>query len=419
MATATAVMVMAVAGVATADTVSNDLTSSANVLSVVQGGNGSVAYTVANTNSNNDDHPDSNNACNLAGTGTSITITPGGLPSDVDAPATTIEACGEDVSIAFSVGASVPTGDYSITHTITPSSGVSGTFHNLADFTLRVTSAAPANTPPTLTLPDNIGPVEGNTLGGATVSYVALASDTEDGSLTPSCLPASDSVFPVGTATVNCSVTDSGGLSANGSFTVTVVDTMPPTVTVPGNQSATFSTALGGADVSWAAPTAQDIVDGSVTPSCTHASGSLFPAGTTTVTCSATDIASNTGAASFNVVVTYASTGIRQPINADGSSVFRINSTVPVKIQLTGDSAGYGDGSFTIKLARLTGAVYGDDTEPVVSTSAHTGSTLRYDASSDQYVFNLGTKTLSAGTYRVTVELDDGSTRTATFGLRK
>lgn len=412
-------MVVAVAGVATADTVSNDLTSSANVLSVVRGASGSVTYTVANTNNNNETYPDSNNACNLAGSGTSITVTPGGLPSGVTAPATTIADCGVSASISFSVGASVPTGDYSITHTITPSDGVSGTFHNLADFTLHVTSPAPANTPPTLTLPDNIGPVEGNSLGGATVSYVATASDTEDGPLTPSCLPASGSVFPVGTSSVNCSVTDSGGLGASGNFTVTVEDTTAPTVTVPGNQWATFSTALGGANVSWTAPTAQDIVDGSLTPSCTHTSGSLFPAGTTTVTCSATDIAGNTGAASFNVVVTYASTGILQPINADGTSVFKINSTVPVKIQLTGDSAGYADGSFTIKLAKLTGSVYGDDTEPVVSTSAHTGTTLRYDASSDQYIFNLGTKTLSAGTYRVTVELDDGSTRTATFGLRK
>lgn len=412
-------MVVAVAGVATADTVSNDLTSSANVLSVVRGGSGSVTYTVANTNNNNETYPDGNNACNLAGGGTSITVTPGGLPSGVTAPATTIADCGVGASITFSVGASVPTGEYSITHTITPGDGVSGTFHNLADFTLRVTSPAPGNTPPTLTLPGNIGPVEGNTLGGATVPYLATASDTEDGTLTPSCLPASGSLFAVGTNTVNCSVTDSGGLSASGNFTVTVVDTTPPTVTVPGNQSATFSTALGGASVSWTAPTAQDIVDGSVTPSCTHASGTLFPAGTTTVNCSATDIAGNTGAASFNVVVTFASTGILQPINADGSSVFKINSTVPVKIQLTGDSAGYAGGSFTIKLAKLTGAVYGDDTEPVVSTSAHTGTTLRYDASSDQYIFNLGTKTLSAGTYRVTVELDDGSTRTATFGLRK
>lgn len=412
-------MVVAVAGVATADTVSNDLTSSANILSVVRGASGSVTYTVANTNSNNETYPDSNNACNLAGGGTSITVTPGGLPSGVTAPATTIADCGAGASIAFSVGGSVPTGDYSITHTITPSDGVSGTFHNLADFTLRVTSPTPANTPPTLTLPDNIGPVEGNTLGGATVPYLATASDTEDGTLTPSCLPASGSVFPVGTTTVNCSVTDSGGLGASGSFTVTVEDTTAPAVTVPGDQWAAFSTALGGANVSWTAPTAQDIVDGPVTPGCTHGSGSLFPAGSTTVTCSATDDAGNTGAASFNVVVTYASTGILQPINADGTSVFKINSTVPVKIVLTGDSAGYADGSFTIKLAKLTGSVYGDDTEPVVSTSAHTGSTLRYDASSDLYIFNLGTKSLSAGTYRVTVGLDDGTTRTATFGLRK
>src|SRR5262249_54839041 len=50
--------------------------------------------------------------------------------------------------------------------------------------------------------------------------------------------------------------------------------------------------------------TAIDQVDGPITPSCDHASGSLFPAGRTTVTCTARDRANNLATASFVVTVT-------------------------------------------------------------------------------------------------------------------
>jgi hypothetical protein len=43
--------------------------------------------------------------------------------------------------------------------------------------------------------------------------------------------------------------------------------------------------------------------DGPLTPTCTPASGSTFPLGTTNVTCTATDSSNNTGSASFNVTV--------------------------------------------------------------------------------------------------------------------
>jgi hypothetical protein len=48
---------------------------------------------------------------------------------------------------------------------------------------------------------------------------------------------------------------------------------------------------------------AADLVDGSLTPTCVPPSGSTFPIGTTTVTCSATDTAGNTGSDTFDVTV--------------------------------------------------------------------------------------------------------------------
>ena len=155
------------------------------------------------------------------------------------------------------------------------------------------------STPPTLTLPPG-QTVEATGPDGATVTYTVSASDAQDGTLTPSCSPASGSVFPLGITPVNCSVTDSGGLTATGSFTVAVQDTTPPSLNLPGNITAG---ATGPTVVTYTA-TATDLVDGSVPVSCSPASGSTFALGqTTTVSCSATDAHHNTATGSFTVTV--------------------------------------------------------------------------------------------------------------------
>src|SRR5205085_441849 len=122
-------------------------------------------------------------------------------------------------------------------------------------------------------------------------------------SLTPTCSPSSGSTFPVGTTTVTCSATDSHGNTGSASFTVTVTlnDTTPPVVSVPGDFSVDTESA-GGTTVTFSA-SANDNVDGALTPSCSPSSGSNFPVGTTKVTCTATDSHGNTGSASFNVTV--------------------------------------------------------------------------------------------------------------------
>lgn len=51
------------------------------------------------------------------------------------------------------------------------------------------------------------------------------------------------------------------------------------------------------------APTATDAVDPAPTVACVPASGSVFPLGDTTVTCTATDSSSNMDTCSFNVTV--------------------------------------------------------------------------------------------------------------------
>src|SRR5262249_27471026 len=114
----------------------------------------------------------------------------------------------------------------------------------------------------------------------------------------------SGSTFPIATTTVTCTAADAAGNTASKSFTVTVTaqpDTTPPVVTVPANITAE-ATSPAGAGVTYSASAPRN-VGGPVPVTCTPASGSTFPLGTTTVTCTATDKAGNVGSASFTVTV--------------------------------------------------------------------------------------------------------------------
>jgi hypothetical protein len=115
---------------------------------------------------------------------------------------------------------------------------------------------------------------------------------------------------------------------------------------------------------------------------------------------------------------TYTWSGILQPINADGSSVFKLKSTVPVKFQLTGASAGITNAVATLTLAKISATATGTDIEAVSTAAATTGNTFRYDATSGQYIFNLATKDLSTGTWRLTIDLHDGVSRTVNISLK-
>ncbi len=270
-------------------------------------------------------------------------------------------------------------------------------------------------TPPVIGVPSSIT-AEATGPTGAVVTYSATATDNVDGAITPTCTPASGSTFALGTTTVTCSATDAAGNEASASFTVTVRDTTPPVVTVPSTITVTATSASG--NIVTYASSAYDLVDGGVATTCTPASGSLFALGNTTVTCTATDSHGNTGSASFVIQVQVSWGGILQPINADGSSIFKLGRTVPVKFQLTGASAGITDLVANLSLVKISNGVEGTETEAISTAAADTGNTFRYDPTGQLYIFNLATAGLSTGTWRLKIDLHDGVTRTVDISLR-
>jgi hypothetical protein len=138
--------------------------------------------------------------------------------------------------------------------------------------------------------------------GGAIVKFPQpTATDPDDAAGPVTCAPASGSTFALGTTTVTCQSTDAHGNTGSATLTVHVVDTTPPTLTLPSTITVD-ATSAAGAVVTYTA-SASDSVSGAVAASCAPASGSTFPMGTTTVGCSARDGQGNTATGSFAVTV--------------------------------------------------------------------------------------------------------------------
>jgi hypothetical protein len=131
---------------------------------------------------------------------------------------------------------------------------------------------------------------------GAVVDFAAPSTSGNCGAVTT--LPASGSTFPVGTTTVTCS---SPGVH-NATFTVTVNDTEPPKITCPANVVVVAPPGSTSFVVNYSTPVATDNC-GTVNVVCVPASGSVFPAGVTTVTCTATDGSGNQATCTFSVTV--------------------------------------------------------------------------------------------------------------------
>jgi large repetitive protein len=132
-------------------------------------------------------------------------------------------------------------------------------------------------------------------------SYPVSAVDLVDGDVPVSCPPGPPRRFPLGDTTVDCSATDKSGNKATGRFKVTVADTKSPQIP-PMTDVTAEAMSPAGAEVRYAVPRATDLVDGAVPVRCTPDPG-LFPFGTTTVICSATDKAGNKATSDFEVTV--------------------------------------------------------------------------------------------------------------------
>jgi hypothetical protein len=264
---------------------------------------------------------------------------------------------------------------------------------------------------------------EATSVAGAVVTFTASATDLKDGTLLPACLPASGGVFPVGTTTVKCNVTNSDHLTGSAAFTVTVLDKGPMFSNVPASPIVAYATSTAGAKVTYAAPIATDAVDGRAAVKCLPLSGSTFGPGKTVVTCNAAD---NHGHASppatFTVWVQYQAptdgTFFLLPIRANGGSIFRIGRPVPVRFKLTGASAAITDLQAKLVVTKISSTVQGTSEDASDETVDDTDLLFKYRALLRWYAYRWKTSNQTQGTYRLEAVLGDGVTHQINVSLK-
>jgi len=241
----------------------------------------------------------------------------------------------------------------------------------------------------------------------------ALADGSAGSGVDPASVPGPVTHSTSGAFIDNATVEDlAGNTSEQSSLTVQVDATAPSlTVTCPstvllnGKASATVAASDGQSGLV-ADPSGTVAIDTSTV-------------GPKTVSRTATDNVGHGTTRSCTTTVAYAYSGVLQPINADGSSIFKLGSTVPVKFSLA-DTGGAPIGSAVanLTLAKVTNEIDGSYVEATSTAAATTGTLFRYDPTGQQYIFNLGTKDLSKGTWSLKVTLDDGNSYTTRISLK-
>jgi hypothetical protein len=201
-------------------------------------------------------------------------------------------------SVTNNAPAALPLGPTSVTWTVADGNGNTAT---CAQSVIIID-----NTPPTLACPANISVNATAGTCGKAVTYVApVGTDNCSGVTTARTAGlASGSTFPVGVSAVTYTATDAAGNSTSCSFTVTVVDNIPPALACPSNITVNATAGTCGKAVTYVAPVGTDNCSGVTTARTAGlASGSIFPVGVSTVTYTATDGAGNSTSCSFPVTV--------------------------------------------------------------------------------------------------------------------
>jgi hypothetical protein len=204
---------------------------------------------------------------------------------------------------------------------------------------------------------------------GAIVNYQspAVNDDVTQMSGPAACVPASGSTFPIGATTVACTAQDEAGNAASTSFVVTVADTRPPAIDPHGDETGSATSAAGGV-VTYALPSAHDVVDGDVAVSCAPSSGATFPLGGSSVTCTASDSHGNTATASFSVTVSDATPPAIAPHGDEHAEATSAAGAAVVYATPAGSDAV--DGAVAVVCVPASGSTFPIGSTPVACTAS-------------------------------------------------
>jgi lysophospholipase L1-like esterase len=240
-----------------------------------------------------------------------------------------------------------------------------------------------------------------------------LADGSAGSGVDPKSIPAAATHSTSGSFTDEATLKDLVGNSSPTSSLSTQVDATAPSLSVTCPSSVLLN---GKASATVAASDGQS---GLASDPSGSVSVNTATVGSKTTTRTATDNVGHSSTKSCTTVVGYAFSGILQPVNPDGSSIFKLGSTIPVKFSLT-DASGVVQSAAVANLsvAKVTNEIDGSYVEATSTSAATTGTLFRYDPTSQQYIFNLGTKELSKGTWSLKVTLDGGNSYAQRISLK-
>ncbi|MEU4394525.1 PxKF domain-containing protein [Kribbella sp. NPDC023855] len=440
---ATAALVLA--GIAHADNITDEIDGGAS-LTLVAGDASSVGQTtvqvVANAN-------DGTIGCNI-NSGESLTIslvTPAGVTAT---PASLTFTDCEAMPVSFKAAAGAVGGTVTATITGNATGGPNSDFKNnvAIPITIQQQPVVVSHAPVAGILPADANGAEGSalsthgsftdedvndTLAITKVSGLGTVTDNGNGTWSWSHTTTDDAA-----GTVVVQVTDGTHAAVTETFDWTASNVAPSIGQVT-------SSRLGACEVSVNAPftdpgsadTHSTVInwgDGNSStfdPATSPSTGShTFAANgnyTIGVTVTDDDAGSDTAAAAASFATKNTPSALMQPINATGTkSVFKLGSTIPVKIIVTGcDGNAVATLTPAVALSKVDAVADAVVNEPAIETVSTNGLAMRW--SDPQYIYNLSTKlsqhtgaALTAGTYRVTVS-DSSFTGpvSALFDLRK
>jgi large repetitive protein len=195
-------------------------------------------------------------------------------------------------------GATFPVGVHNEVYVVTDASG------NTAICNIEITVAEPVA--PEITCPSDLVFEISAGVCGHIANYIApVGTDNCPGAVTTLTSGlGSGALFPAGINTEVYTVTDASGNTATCSFTITVIDTIAPSIICPANITVNNDPNVCGAIVNYPAPVATDNCPNFTTTLLGGlASGSLFPIGTTTVIIQVSDVSGNIDVCSFTITV--------------------------------------------------------------------------------------------------------------------
>lgn len=259
---------------------------------------------------------------------------------------------------------------------------------------------------------------------GSASCSVAITSSTFT---PPGNYPVTASYTPGGTFSVDLADGVHASSLSSGAGNSTLVVKNPDPVAAP--PTATITTPADGSSYLLGQSVNADYMcaEGAFGPGLTSCTGTVpdgapidtSTVGTHTFTVTATSQDGQSATASSTYTVNYRFGGFTGPVNSPPTvNTGKAGKTYPVRFQLT-DAAGHYISALTavpkISYKATSCSAFSAASTDALETTATGGTSLRYDGTSNQYIYNWATP--AAGCYTLFITLDSGQTYNAYFKL--